>query len=158
MGGFDQALLSLVFAASLVCTGIGLVTPAFHVEQVWLFTRDVSVLSGIRQLVDNGEVVIGVLVFIVSVVVPVTKAFIGLVISAFVHDSGPLLTGLLKLFSALGKWSFTDVFIIALGVIVIDGRLLTAANLGPGIYLFGLGAALSWLGTMALHARAKRAL
>jgi paraquat-inducible protein A len=158
MGGFDSLLLSLVFGASLATTSIGLVTPALHVEQFWFFTRDISVLSGIRQLIQSGQVVLGSLILVLSVVVPLSKALIGFLISAFVRESGPALTSLLGLFEFLGKWSLTDVFILALGVIVIDGQLLTAANLGPGIYLFGLGAILSWIGTMALHARAKRAL
>jgi uncharacterized paraquat-inducible protein A len=158
LSGFEAALIALLFLTAIGATLTGLFTPALHVERFWFFSRDITILSGIRQLIEGGQPVLGGLILFLSVAVPLGKALTGLLITAFVRESGPALAAMLGVFSALGKWSLSDVFILAIGVIVIDGQLLTTANLGPGIYAFGLGAILSWLGTMALHARARRAL
>lgn len=158
MAPWEGFLLSLVFLASGVATIYGLLAPALRIEQFWVFSRDVSILSAIRELIDSGQTVLGSVIFAVSVIVPLAKALIGFLVSSFARGSGPALAGVLGIFSALGKWSFTEVFILAIAVIVIDGQLLTAANLGPGIYAFATGAILSWVGTMGLHARAKGAL
>lgn len=158
LSGFDSGLIAFIFVGAIGATLIGLYTPALHVEQFWFFTRDITILSGIRQLIEGGQPVLGGLIFVLSVVVPLAKAAIGLVVSLFVRSAGPALSGLLGIFSFLGKWSLADVFILAIGVIVADGQLLTVANLGPGIYFFAAGAILSWIGTMALHGRAKAAL
>jgi paraquat-inducible protein A len=158
LSGGDALVLALLYLAAAAATATGLVLPALHVEQFWFFTRDISILSGIRDLIKGGQPVLGGLILFLSVIVPLTKAVMGLLISLFVRTSGPVLSAMLGIFSLLGKWSLADVFILAIGVIVLDGQLLTAANLGPGIYAFGFGALLSWIGTMALHARARRAL
>jgi uncharacterized paraquat-inducible protein A len=158
LSGFESGLISLIFVAAIGSTLVGLFTPALHVEQFWFFTRDITILGGIRELIDGGQPVLGGLILLLSVALPLGKALTGLLISLFVRDAGPALSGLLGLFSVLGKWSLSDVFILAIGVIVVDGEILTVANLGPGIYAFGAGAVLSWVGTMALHGRARRAL
>jgi paraquat-inducible protein A len=158
LGGVDSGLISFVFVAAIGATLIGLFTPALHVEQFWFFTRDITILGGIQQLIEGGQPVLGGLILFLSVVVPLVKAATGLLIGLFVRDAGPALSGLLGVFSLLGKWSLADVFILAIGVIVADGQLLTVANLGPGIYFFAAGAILSWIGTMALHGRARAAL
>ncbi|MFO1186987.1 MAG: paraquat-inducible protein A [Alphaproteobacteria bacterium] len=158
LGGFESGLIAFVFVAAIGATLIGLYTPALHVEQFWFFTRDITILSGIRQLIEGGQPVLGGLIFALSVALPLAKAATGLLISLFVRDAGSALQGLLAIFSFLGKWSLADVFILAIGVIVADGQLLTVANLGPGIYFFAAGATLSWIGTMALYGRARAAL
>lgn len=154
IGPFEGSLLAAVFLTAAVSTLVGVTSPALHVERFWFFTRDISILSGIRDLIHNGQVLLGALILFLSVVLPLSKAVVGFLICLFVRETGPVLRGLLGLFNLLGKFSLTDVFVLAIGVIVLDGQLLTTANLGPGIYAFALGAILAWLGTMGLHARA----
>ena len=44
---------------------------------------------------------------------------------------------------AVSKYSMLDVFIVALTVMILDGRLLTSASAGPGIFCFAASVLLS---------------
>lgn len=150
--------LSFIFVLSAALIITGLMMPAMHVEHFWFFHRNVSIMNGIYDLVDSGQIVLGWLILFLSVLVPIAKSMLGFFISAFVRECGPILSGLISTFQFLGKWSLADVFVLAILVIVIDGQVLTVAELGPGIYAFGAGVLLSYMATMVLHSRAQSAL
>ena len=84
----------------------------------------------------------------VSVVFPLLKIVLGF-LGIFTLETYPVVTRRTILtLSALSKWSMTDVFAIALAVIVINGRILSAADIQIGVGFFAAGVLLS---TLAIH-------
>ena len=146
-----------MFLAAAMLLTLGLLLPAFHVQSFWIFTRDISILFGISELSRNDQPYLAWFLLFVSVLVPLAKSLLGLYIVMNVRMPGLLLAGLIGTFELLGKLSFVDVFVIALIVIVLDGRVLTVASLGPGIYAYADGVALSWIATAALASMARQA-
>ena len=61
---------------------------------------------------------------------------------------------LLAWLSVVSKWSMLDVFIIAVTVLVVDGQLLTSADIHAGIIFFAAAVLLSTFSVRQLSALA----
>ena len=139
MGAVISVLLMLSFG--MIC--VGLYAPAITVSSFYFFTTEYSIMTGINSLFETGHPVIGYLILTVSVFFPLGKIILGL-IGLAVYETSPSLTRrMVSALSALSKWSMLDVFAIALTVVVINGRLLSTADLQVGIVLFASGVLLS---------------
>lgn len=89
----------------------------------------------ILKLFSSGNVLLGFLILLFSIVLPLAK--VGLMLFAS-YTSGPVHERAVKVVKAVGKWSMADVFVIAvlLALFAIDGDKLTDAKTGPGLYFF----------------------
>jgi paraquat-inducible protein A len=138
--GIDRSV-GLILAVSFVALIVGLLLPAITVRSLF-FSRELSLIESVLAFLDNGDWFLFVITFLFSVAFPVMKIITGLAFWYFLDatDSyaGPVI-GWLALFS---KWSMLDVFIIALIVLVADGRLLSSADIKVGAIVFS-GAVLS---------------
>jgi len=131
----------LVAAFGMIC--LGLYAPALSVSSFYFFTTEYSIMSGITSLFEMGHPALGGLILTVSVIFPLVKIILGF-LGLTVYDTRPhLMARVLRILSALSKWSMLDVFAIALAVVVINGRLLSTADLQIGIGLFASGVLLS---------------
>jgi paraquat-inducible protein A len=131
----------LLFSLAMLVTGLQL--PAVTISSFWLYEQDLSILDGIRSFFAEGQTALGILVLAVSVVFPISKIMLGLFLllrdKPHNKPTGFLLTALIW----LSKWSMTDVFVFALIVLVLNGQLLTSADIHGGVALFGGGVLLS---------------
>ena len=137
-----RVLMTLLFI-SLAMLITGLQLPAVTISSFWLYEQDLSIIDGIRSFFDEGQTALGILVLAVSVVFPISKILLGLFrLARDKPHNRP--TGLvLVLLVWLSKWSMTDVFVFALIVLVLNGQLLTSADIHGGVALFGGGVLLS---------------
>ena len=121
----------------------GLQVPAVTVSTFWFYENDISHLDGIRSFFAEGQTALGLLVLAVSVIFPIGKILLGLLLIARgrrrANRTGPLL-GLLVW---LSRWSMTDVFVFALIVLVLNGQLRTRADVHGGVALLAGGVLLS---------------
>ncbi len=141
-------LLGTLLVGSFGLVAFGLYLPAITIQSFYVFTEEYSILSGIISLFDQGQPILGSFVLAVSVVFPLLKITLGL-IGIFTLESYPVVTRrTIQTLSALSKWSMVDVFAIALAVIVINGRILSTADIQIGVGLFAGGVLLS---TVAIH-------
>ena len=133
-----NGLPGLLLAASALLLAPGLLLPAITVERLW-FEIDYSILGAVAALAGDGDWLLALAVGAFSVAFPIAK---------LAFDASAWLTGRTggRAFAALGavsRYSMLDVFIVALTVLVLDGRLLTSASAGPGIFCFGASVLLS---------------
>lgn len=139
MGAFIS--VSLIMSFGMIC--VGLYAPAITVSSFYFFTTEYSIMTGIDTLFETGHPVIGSLILTVSVFFPLGKIILGF-IGLAVYETSPSLTRrMVRILSVLSKWSMLDVFAIALAVVVINGRLLSTADLQAGIVFFAGGVLLS---------------
>lgn len=148
----EATYLAFAFLIAGGLTVAGLMLPALQVDRLWVFTRDISILSGIEGLAGEGQTALAALILALSVIVPLAKIAAGLSIALFFPGLGPASGALVRLFAFLGKWSLADVFVLAIIVMIVDGQLLTSANLGLGIYLFAAGVLIAAAATYRLEA------
>lgn len=149
----------------------GLTLPAFTMHpslgggflEWWVdvFTDEItpktfSILGGIGKLFAEGDVVIAVIILTFSVIFPMAKALLLLIIvgneGGLVSLSGEISAKLqgkgLKYASYLGKYSMVDVFVISVIVVVFKGFPGgTRVDANVGIFCFAIQVVLSLVGT-----------
>jgi paraquat-inducible protein A len=110
--------------------------------------RQFSLVGGIWHLFQEGELFIGGLILLFSVVFPAIKLAAILMV---VHGSPAVSVRHMKIMEKLGKWSMLDVFVIASLVVCFKGFPGgTHIQVQWGIYLFALSVLLSMLATQAV--------
>jgi hypothetical protein len=95
-----------------------------------------GVLSTIEALADTGNHVVALLLAAFSVVVPALKLLMSLLVLLVRHQGLRRFT--LRAIDVIGKWSMTDVFVVAilLAFLAAETEQLTDASVGPGLYFF----------------------
>jgi paraquat-inducible protein A len=148
-------VLALIFLAAAFCLYFGLTEPAISVTQFYLFGERYSILDGILAFRDDGQIYLAAFLFAVSVVFPLTKVAISLLV-ILMGCSGALARGLTGFLATIGKWSMADIFVLSVTVMLLDGRLLTMADMHVGAGLFAAGVILSMIGGQLLAWTVKR--
>lgn len=110
--------------------------------ELTVFTSTRSLLATMRELLSNGHLLVGVLIGLFGLVIPLIK--ITLVTWAFLTKSIERQRKLLGVSGVLGKWSMSDVFLMAILVTFLainaneyaDEALKMHAQLHEGFYYF----------------------
>ena len=130
----------LLLALSTALLAPGLFLPAITVERFW-FEIDYSILGAVAALAGDGDWFLAIVIGAFSVALPAAKLAIRRLDMDIGRGTevarGPPRSG------AVSKYSMLDVFVVALTVLVLDGRLLTSASAGPGIFCFACSVLLS---------------
>lgn len=161
--GARRALALHLHGVAAVCLAIGLTAPMLTVvaqREVALLGNVVlqfetkSILGTVRDLYVGGSRFVATLLALFSIAVPVAKLLLSLL--SLVAPGDRLRSACLGFVRAMGKWSMTDVFVVAvlLAFLASAGNALTDARLGPGLYFFAAYGLLSIVGGMLL-ARAR---
>ena len=157
----------LVLALTLLAIGAlvpGLSLPVMHLRR-GLSGHEYSVLAGILNLAQGGNVLLALILVAFSVIFPVAK--IGTLLALlFLPLNRARRTRVLRTLTVLGRWSMLDVFVIAILVGAVRLGVLSEGQPRPGLYVFAAAILLSMLSTMTLeqlaareiHAQALRAL
>jgi len=117
--------------ASLALLLAGALTPLLSTAQFYFFSNTFSLISGLRQLFENDQVLIGLLIGFFSLCVPVIKGTVIWLAASGHASSRPLLA----LADRLGKWSMLEVFVAALLIIAIKLGPIVDATLHYGVWL-----------------------
>lgn len=129
---FNWFKLSVLLSGGLFLIGIWL--PMLHVTQLFVFHDDVSILSGLLELIRHGEIFLFLIIALFSVVFPLAK-LIWLYIVGRVGTS-PKTYKVTKWLEALGRWSMLDVFVVAQLVVLVKMGKVADVQLGVGLYCF----------------------
>jgi len=101
-----------------------------------------TILSGVFTLVDHGLWGVAIVVFVASVVVPLLKMLVMVVLLLSVHLSWQICaqhrTGLFRVIAFVGRWSMLDIFVIGLMVALVEFKQIASISAGPGATFFGL--------------------
>ena len=142
----------LAFALPLLVAGLSM--PAISITSFGVFTDTYSIAGTVFAFWENGKYLLFCIVLFFSLVFPSAKIAIALW-AWFADDrEGETLRRLCRLFAAVSKWSMLDVFIVALTVLVVEGSLLSAADVHAGIILFAVSVVMSTVALQRLSVRA----
>ena len=143
-----SGVLLLAAAPMLVA---GLTMPAISVSRLVFFEQQYSLMQAILAYWSQGQWALFILVLVFSVLIPASKVLIGLLAWLAGQNRPQLVRRMLRVLAAISKWSMLDVFIVALTVLVVDGRILDSADVHVGIILFAAAAIASTLATQRLN-------
>ena len=152
----ESIFLLTLLAISLIALIVGVFTPAMMIQatseipltggEMVLYYKAKGIFSTITTLLsEQGNYLVGLPLLLFSLVLPVVKTLVMLLVVVWRHH---LSIRAMKMIQKLGKWSMTDVFVIAFLLAFFAGNSeeLLTAQLLPGIYLFLLYALLSiWI-------------
>ena len=142
--------------AALVLYPAAVTLPVLRIEQLG-HTHETGVLGGISELISGGNVILGLLVLICSVLVPLAK-LLGLLllstrrIEVSVRQRGRLW----RLIEWTGRWGMLDVLLVAAVVAMVKVGEVVDIQAGPGVMLFAAVVILSLASAMAFDPRAIR--
>lgn len=122
--------------------------------QDWLATQigvtrgDQYLLNMIQGTFEHGEIFLGVLIFAFSILFPISKNLLGILITMSSVKSKQVAYSWL---SKTGKWSMTDVFVVALLILFFKAESIHLyMEAKTGVFLFALSAIFSSLGSHKL--------
>ncbi len=148
-------IVPLVLLTATTLLLVGLSTPVIRIEKFYFFNDEYSIAGGIANLFDHGNVALGLIILLFSIVFPVLKlAAVGW---AWVW---PLEVDarrrLLRWTALLGRWSMLDVFVVAIIVVLLQSSFLGSAEPRPGLYVFAVAIVLSMLSALLVEHLASR--
>ncbi|MGB0572212.1 MAG: paraquat-inducible protein A [Alphaproteobacteria bacterium] len=146
--GFDR-ILGLVLVATLAALIAGLLLPAITVRSLFI-SQDFSLVESVLAFLDEGDWFLFAITFLFSIVFPVVKIITGIALWFYLDATSSYARPVLGWLATFSKWSMLDVFIIALIVLVADGRLLTSADIQIGAIVFSAAVLVSTWATRRL--------
>ena len=137
----------ILLAAALLL--VGLVAPIITLKKFVLVENTFSVLSGVVELLQNGQIFLFLLLTGFSILLPILK--LGVLYRLVsrreaLQDRGRKLLHWMHLY---GKWSMLDVFVVAVLVVAVKLGAIVDVEMRYGLYAF----AASVLLTMFITAR-----
>ena len=157
--GSLRPLAGRLIGVSAVFLLVGLVAPILTVvaqKEVTLLGKVVfqyetrSIIGTAEDLLIGGNAPVAALLFFFSAVIPVAKLLMSFV--ALSPAAAGIRRAALRTIRLIGKWSMTDVFVVAilLAFLSTESKSFTDAKLGPGLYFFAGYGLLSLLGGQLL--------
>ena len=139
--------------AALILFWPAMLLPILEIEQLGLRHQS-SVLGGIIELFQHGNIFVGLVVFVFSIAFPLTKLVILFELSCLeiLHRRHKALT--LRIVEHLGKWSMMDVMLLAFLVMIVKFGDMVEFHLGPAIVAFVLCVAMSMWASLSFDPHA----
>lgn len=152
---------SLQFTWALLLTAIILYIPA-NVYPMMITTtlgqsHTATIIGGMMELWQHDSQPIAVVIFVASVLVPIFKMLILILLAWLVQHPGALnplqKTRLYHLAEFVGRWSMVDVFVVAIMVALIQSGNLMSVLPGPAALAFCVVVITTMLAAMAFDPR-----
>jgi len=135
--------IGFLLTLALLLLSLGLFMPAIKIKSLIFINRELSLVDSVFTFFNSGNVFLFLITFLFSIVFPTLKIIIGLYVWYTYKNRLGSADGLMRLLSIISKWSMLDVFIIALVILIVDGRLLSEADIMVGAIVFTVSVILS---------------
>ncbi len=150
-----RVFLSLLVIFAAVTLALGIFLPAIRFTTAYVWAREHSIFSIISALWRSEEMFLGSVVLCVSVAFPVFKLwYLLLLVLQPAHLLGKPRVGL-AILEWLGRYSMTDVMVVALMIFYVNSSGYVEAQVLAGLYWFAASAFLT-ISAYALAGAARR--
>jgi paraquat-inducible protein A len=146
--------LVLLLAVALVV--LGWIAPAMSVSQFFIFEEAVSLATGLRVLVGQGEYALAALIVIFAMALPILRIGLIYALWRFQPIDDRRLVRKVRFVESLGKWSMLDVFVMALVFAAMNISLIADVHMHWGVYSLASGVLLSMLAATRVSQLARR--
>ena len=124
----------LLLATVLLAVGINF--PMLTISQFIVMKTSFSVVSGIYQLLRNGQILLFLLVALFSLVLPVLKIVVLFRILSVKHGNPVVISRYLHLMHEYGRWSMLDVLVVAVLIVAVKLGTIASIEIHFGLYVF----------------------
>ena len=116
-----------------------------------------TIMSGVIYFLTHGQWPIGLVIFIASIFVPLTKLFILTYLLISVQRKSQWNPAerarLYRLTEAIGRWSMTDIYVVTIMVALVKLGNLATIEAGPGALFFGAVVVITIIAAMSFDPR-----
>jgi len=130
-----QQLRYLIWLAALLLL-VGLAAPVITLKKFILVENTFSVLSGVIELLQHGQIFLFLLLTGFSVMLPILKLRVLYLLVSRREAMQPRVRKLLHWMHLYGKWSMLDVFVVAVLVVAVKLGALVDVEMRYGLYAF----------------------
>jgi paraquat-inducible protein A len=120
-------------------------------------TKADTIMSGVIYFMQTGSWGIALIIFVASIVVPITKLIVlgGLLISVRQHSRWrpEERTRLFRITELVGRWSMLDVFVVTVLVALVRLGYLTTIEAGIGVVYFAAVVVITMIAAMTFDPR-----
>jgi paraquat-inducible protein A len=156
---FRNFVLSFLIILATVFFVLGVILPVIRFTTVYVWSREHSIATIIWALFDNEEYFLTVVLFLFSILFPFLKLFYLLTLLTSPDIPPEFRKRSISTMEWLGRYSMTDVMVLALLIFYVNSSGYTEAVVLPGVYFFAASAlmtmlAYGWANTVSVPLRA----
>lgn len=133
------------------------VLPIMNIQSLFIGDSGHTILGGVVELWQTGSWDIALIVFVASIVVPLTKMLALAVLASSVQRGSSFnlrqRTRMYEMIEFIGQWSMLDVFVVILLAALAHFQGLMEISAGPAAGAFGLVVILTMLAAMSFDPR-----
>ena len=129
-------LLRLYILIAAVLLFVGLVAPIITLSKFVLVQNTFSVLSGVIELFEEGQIFLFLLIAGFSIVIPILKLWILYSLVSKKVVARDRTKKQLHWMHLYGKWSMLDVFVVAVMVVAVKLGAIADVEMRYGLYAF----------------------
>jgi len=133
---FRNVVLSLIIIMATVFFAMGIILPVIRFTTVYVWTNEHSIATIIYALYQDGELFLCGVVFTFSVLFPFLKLFYLLTLVTSPDLPHEFKARTFSTMEWLGRYSMTDVMVLALMIFYMNSSGYTEAYVLPGAYFF----------------------
>lgn len=138
-------LLSFLIILATVFFALGIILPVIRFTTIYVWTNEHSIATIIWALYDSEEYFLCAVVFAVSVFFPFLKLFYLMTLVTSPDLSPEFRRRSISTMEWLGRYSMTDVMVLALMIFYVNSSGYTEAVVMPGVYFFAASAIITML-------------
>jgi paraquat-inducible protein A len=138
-------VLSFLIIVATVFFALGIILPVIRFTTVYVWTKEHSIATIIWALFENEEYFLTVVLFLFSIFFPVLKLFYLLTLVTSPDIPPEFRKKSISTMEWLGRYSMTDVMVLALMIFYVNSSGYTEASVQPGVYFFAASALITML-------------
>ena len=138
-------ILPVIIILATVFFALGVILPVIKFTTVFVWTAEHSIATIIYALYQNGEHFLCAVLFIFSILFPFLKLFYLLTLVTSPDLSPEFRAKSISTMEWLGRYSMTDVMVLALMIFYVNSSGYTEAVVQPGVYFFAASAIMTML-------------
>lgn len=143
--GFGQSawrnfLLALFILSAAICFALGVILPSIRFTTIYVWTNEHSIATIIWALYHNQEWFLCAVICIFSVLFPFLKLLYLLTLCLSPNLPADFRQKSISTMEWLGRYSMTDVMVLALMIFYMNSSGYTEARVLPGVYCFAASA------------------
>lgn len=115
---------------------MGFVSPMLTLTKLILFQHSLSILTGIMELLKNGQFLLFIIIFAFSVMLPMLKIYVLFRITASGTQEYGTMQRYLQLMHEYGRWSMLDVMVVAVLIVTVKLGAIASIDIHYGLYVF----------------------
>lgn len=138
-------ILSFIIILATIFFALGVMLPVIRFTTIYVWTNEHSIATIIYALYTNEEFFLCAVLFTFSILFPFLKLFYLLTLVTSPDLSPEFRARSISTMEWLGRYSMTDVMVLALMIFYVNSSGYTEASVLPGVYFFAASAIMTML-------------